>query len=89
MFNSLTQIGVDEIINELQAKTDLKSKLLLKKSNEEVNNLFEEVLKFYPDITAETFYEIFVRISQVVEVNNLPLTLDAVKVVDADRKSVV
>ncbi len=85
LFNSLTQIGVDEIINELQAKTDLKSKLLLKKSNEEVNNLFEEVLKFYPDITAETFYEIFVRISQVVEVNNLPLTLDAVKVVDANN----
>lgn len=85
LFNSLTQIGVEDVLNELQANTNLKNKLLLKKSYEEINNLFDEVLKFYPDITAEDFYQIYLHLAEVVEINNLPLTLDAVKVVDANN----
>jgi len=64
---------------------DLQNRILLEKSTEMVYGVFEDVLMFYKDADFETFVDIFSRIANVVKVNNLPLSLDSVKIVDASN----
>ena len=76
----------DEIVNKIvEENSDLQNKILLTKSKEMLLNLFDEIQQFYVDADLQTVYDIFVRIANVVKVNNLPLALDSVKVVDANN----
>lgn len=59
--------------------------LLIKKSKEVIFSLFDDILKFNNCIDVESFYDIFAHVASVVKINNLPLSLDAVKVVDANN----
>lgn len=85
--NAFQSVKIEEELQNLSSNVDLRYKVLLKNSYEAVMNLFDEVEKFYPVIDAENFYEMLSHLSQVVSVNNLPLTLDAVQVVDANNFS--
>ncbi len=83
--NSLKKYDFDGILTKICENLDLKAKILLKKSGEVIFDLFDEVIKLYPDADVNKFYDIYFHISGVLSVNNLPLTLDAVKIVDADN----
>ncbi len=74
----------DEVLINI-ANQDVETKLLLEKSREILFNVFDDVLRFYNQISIKEFYDILVRVSSVVKINNLPLKIDAVKVVDANN----
>ena len=76
--------GFDDVLNEI-ANQDVEAKLLLLKSKDVLFNLFDDILKFYNSMSIKELYDVFVRVSSVVKINNLPLKLDAVKVVDANN----
>ena len=82
-FKSLAT-SFDEILHNI-ANQEVETKLLLEKSSEILFNVFDDILKFYNQISLKEFYEILIRVSSVVKINNLPLKLDAVKVVDANN----
>lgn len=86
---ALTKIDAKTILNKITDAVDLKYQMLIKKSYESVENLFEEILNFYPELEAETFLQILLHLASIVEINNLPVALDAVKVVDANNFSEV
>ncbi len=65
--------------------SSLQDKLLLTKSLESIDNILIEIEKFYPTANLSTIYDILMHIGDVVKINNLPLTLDAVKIVDANN----
>ena len=71
-----------EIIND---KNDAQSKILLTKSQKVLFEFFDEMIKFNPDADLEKFYDIYSHIPAVLKINNLPLHLDCVKVVDANN----
>lgn len=83
--NGLDKINVDEIIVNLSLNVDLQDKILLSKSKESVYNLFDEILKFNSEISIYQFLDVLLNIASVVKINNLPLTLDAIKIVDANN----
>lgn len=64
---------------------DLQHKIVLTKSYKIVLELLEEILKFNIGMPIESFVDVFEHIAGVVNINNLPLTLDAVKIVDANN----
>ncbi|MBO5954601.1 MAG: PD-(D/E)XK nuclease family protein [Clostridia bacterium] len=78
------KLNFDEVLTEL-ANDDLKNKILLNKSKEIIFNLFEEILKFNIEIDTYSFFDIFTHVVGVVKINNLPLSLDVVKIVDANN----
>ncbi|MBR2969720.1 MAG: PD-(D/E)XK nuclease family protein [Clostridia bacterium] len=65
---------------------DVQYKMILTRSYKLVFELFDEIIRYNQDITIEQFIDIFEHIAGVVKINNLPLTIDAVKVVDADNQ---
>lgn len=75
---------IDEVLLSL-AGQDVDNKTLLIKSKEIIFNLFDDILRFNPSINAREFFDIFIHISTVVKINNLPLSLDVVKIVDANN----
>ena len=77
-------IDLDLILNNI-AVNDLESKLLITKSKDAIFSLFDEILKFNADIDLNAFFDIFTHITSVVKISNLPLKIDAVKVVDANN----
>ncbi|MBE5741508.1 MAG: hypothetical protein E7351_03175 [Clostridiales bacterium] len=79
-----SQIGIDETLNGL-SNTDALNKVLLSKSKEVIYALFDDILKINTEIEINAFYDIYLHIASVVKINNLPLTIDAVKVVDANN----
>ena len=77
----------ENILNNLaNNNADLQNKILLTKSRETIFNLLDEVLKFNSSIDVHAFMDIFFHVADVVKLNNLPLTLDAVKVVEANNQ---
>ena len=58
--------------------------VLMSKSQQAIFALLDDIARFYADADLKTFYDIFARAIGVVKISNLPLSLDAVKVVDAD-----
>ncbi|MBR6778692.1 MAG: PD-(D/E)XK nuclease family protein [Clostridia bacterium] len=75
-----------KVLNDIIMTTaNVKNQILLKKSRDTIYNLIDDVIKFYPEANLEIFYDIFSHISSILKINNIPLTLDAVKVVDADN----
>lgn len=83
--NSLKFYNFDEILAQICENCGLKAKILLNKSCQIIFDLFDEVIKFYDYANIQTFYDIYTHIASVLSVNNLPATIDAVKVVDADN----
>lgn len=75
-----------EILQDISSQTLLFNKqILLNKSVETVMNLFEEIEKFYPTLSANQLADMFARLGEITEISNLPQTLDAVKIVDANN----
>ena len=77
-------IDFDCVIAEI-AQIDVDAKILLKKSKETIFNLFDEILKFECCSSLIDFLDVFSHTASVVKINNLPLNLDAVKIVDANN----
>ncbi len=85
-YNAFEELKFEDIIQDLTGKTDLFDKqILLKKSLETIKTIFDEVEKFYPNAAMQQVYDIVFRLGQVTQIANLPLTLDAVKIVDANN----
>ena len=59
--------------------------VLISKSKEVLFNVFDDIIKFNQNININAFYDIFVGVANVVKISNLPLSIDAVKVVDANN----
>ena len=73
-----------EILDNLISKnTDLQNQTLISKSLDMVFDVLDNISLFYKTAQAEEITDIFARIASVVKVGNLPLSLDAVKIVDA------
>lgn len=81
-------LNVEQVAENLSQQTSISSsKILLKKSVDTLQNVFDEIEKFYPDADKNQFAEIFLHLGDLVKINNLPLTLDAIKIVDANNFS--
>lgn len=84
--NAFENLQFEQILADLQAKEELFSKqILLNKSIETIKNIFDEIEKFYPTASLETVADMFFHLGDITNISNLPLTLDAVKVVDANN----
>lgn len=78
--------NIENIINDLiENSKNSQNKILLKKSFEIVFDLFDEMLRFDQCTDVESFFDVFMHVASVVKINNLPQTIDAVKVVDANN----
>lgn len=78
-------LRIEEILNEIaNNKSEITDKIILNKSKEVVLNLLEDINRYYLDANLETVFDIYSHIASVVNINNLPQTLDAVKVIDAN-----
>ncbi len=79
-------LGFKQILNDLANKNvNLTEKIMLQKSSEMLYNLLDDIVSFYPNASLEKLYDILVHVAGLVKFNNLPLTLDAVKIVDAEN----
>ncbi len=79
-------LNVDKILMELSNTcVRLQDRVLLLKSKDLILNILDEILKFYPVADIHTIYDIILHIGSVSKINNIPLTLDAVKIVDANN----
>ena len=84
--NADEKLGFKHILDDLASnRTNLTEKIMLEKSNEMMYNLLDDIVSFYPTANLEKLYDVIVHISALVKFNNLPLTLDAVKIVDAEN----
>ncbi len=77
-----TVLNFDNTLENLT--NDVSQKTLLRKSKNVIFSLFDDILKF-DNQDVNSFYDVFIHVSSVVKINNLPLSLDAVKVVDANN----
>ena len=75
---------LDETLAEI-SKGNIKSEVLLRKSKQIIFELFNDIIKFNDGISIDALLDIFVNVSSVVKINNLPLSLDAVQIVDANN----
>lgn len=79
-------LNFDQILNNLaNEKIDIKEQLMLKKSKEILFNMLSDITAFYADADMDKFLDIFLHVATLAKFNNLPLTLDAVKIVDANN----
>ena len=78
-------LNFDGMLAELAKGANLQDRILLTKSKDTIFNVLEDVKKFYPEASIDIVFDIFSHIGEVVKINNLPLTLDAVKVLDANN----
>lgn len=75
-----------DVLTNLASETSLFNKqILLTKSIESVQNVFDEIEKFYPAAGLNELADVFMHVGEVTKISNLPLTLDAVKIVDANN----
>ena len=77
-------LNVENIMQEIASK-DVQSVILLNKSTDVIFNVLDDILRFYQDVSLDGLFDIFSHIASVVKVNNLPLSLDSVKIVDANN----
>lgn len=84
--NANEKLCIKDTLDSLSQDLDSQNKIILLKSYSVVNELISEIIKFENDISIESFVDIFTHIYSVVKINNLPLTIDSVKVVDADNQ---
>lgn len=75
----------DSVLNNVaNEKADVNDRIILIKSKEVIFNLLEDISKYYTDADLNKIYDIYSHIASVVTINNLPQTLDAVKVIEAN-----
>ena len=79
-------LGMSSKLEELANLADLQDKILLNKSRELIFGLFDEIVKFNSSASVEEFLDVFFHVADVIKMSNLPLTIDAVKVVEADSQ---
>ncbi len=77
-------LNIEQTMQEI-ADGDVFNSVLMNKSQDVILSLFEDILKFNPNIDIESFLDILIHCASIVKINNLPLSLDAVKVVDANN----
>lgn len=77
-------IDYDGVLSEIYT-ANLDGYLLLKKSKEAIFNLFDDILNYDCCKNLNELLDILTHIVGVIKINNLPLNLDAVKVVDANN----
>ena len=79
-------LNITQTIDALaQNKLELKDKILLTKSHELLENLMDEIVTIHGNVSLFEFYDIFNHVANSVKFNNLPLTIDAIKVVEAEN----
>jgi len=84
--NVFDSLKVDEKIQMLiNSIGNAENSIILTKSKQLILDFFEDFLKFNPNADLEAFYDVYSHIPAVLKVNNLPLCLDCVKVVDANN----
>lgn len=84
-FKSLDEgLKIGEALNDV-CGDDINNKILLSKSKEIIFSLFDDIIKFNPSSSVYDFFDVFKHVAGVVKISNLPLSLDAVKVVDANN----
>ncbi len=82
--NLFEEFNMQDVITAL-AKDDLQNATMINKSKEVIFTLFDEILTFNENADADMFFDIFSHVVSVVKISNLPLSLDAVKLVDANN----
>ncbi len=82
--NLFEELKIQEVITAL-AKDDLQNATMMNKSKDTIFTLFDEILTFNSNADAEMFFDIFTHVVGVIKISNLPLSLDAVKLVDANN----
>lgn len=84
--HAFDELGIDEKLTDLaNSYVKLQDKILITKSHEMIDQLFSEILKFYPQIDIYSLFDIFLNVANVIKINNLPQTIDAVKILDANE----
>lgn len=78
-------LNFDEVLSTLSEEMPLQERLTLTKSKEMIFDTLSEIKQFYPDANMQTVYDIFTHISELIKCKNLPQTIDAVKILDADN----
>lgn len=83
--NADNKLNFDELLNDIsQNCIKIEEQLLLVKSKQLIFETLEEIKKFYPNVNMEKVFDIFVHIASHIKINNLPLTIDAIKIVNAE-----
>ena len=78
--------NVESVLNNIAENVaDVRDKILLNKSVVNVYKILEEIGKFYPEAAIYDVYDIFIHVAKVVKINNLPMTVNAIKIIDADN----
>ncbi len=75
----------NERLEVLASTNDLQNKIILIKSYKIIFELFDEISKFNSELSISQFMDMYEHVATVVKINNLPLTIDAIKIVDADN----
>lgn len=84
-FNALEdEINFDEILENL-ANQEISNQILLRRSKSVLFSLFDEIIRFNADIDIHAFYDILTHAANILKINNLPLSIDSVKIVDANN----
>jgi len=81
----VVDFGFDETIMQLCEQVRVQERILLTKSQEKIYLLFDEIIKFNSNININEFFDIFLNSASVVKIKNVPLSLDCVKIVDANN----
>ena len=79
-----TSFEYEKVLNDL-ASLSVKDRILHQKSLSVINMVFDEILSLNKHVNIDEFFDIFSHVCEVVKINNLPLSLDCVKIVDANN----
>lgn len=79
-----TSFDYEKVLNDL-ASLNVKDRILHQKSLSVINTVFDEILSLNKNVNIDEFFDIFSHVCEVVKINNLPLSLDCVKIVDANN----
>jgi len=82
--NIIDELKVESMLEKI-SKEDLNSKLLLTKSKDAIALILDEIFKYSNIIDLNDFYDVFSEVASTVKINNLPLSVDVVKIVDANN----
>lgn len=79
-------LNVSEVlINLAENHVNVRDKILINTSVDNVFKIFDEIKRFYSSASINDIYDIFIKVARTMKVNNLPLTVDAVKIIDAEN----
>ena len=78
------QLDFTGILENLATNMPLQERLTLIKSKDMIFDAISEIEKFYTQADIEKVFDIFSSIGELIKCKNLPQTIDAVKVLDAN-----